>query len=387
MLKTDFSPQKASILVATDAVADAELVLSLLNEEFGNVQTSTKPECSISDFEAYRPSVLILAFDSLEAANQYCLDIHRDSKHAHVIPHRTLVLCSKHDLWRAYELCKKEQFDDYVLFWPITNDAPRLRMAVHHALRRLSATLHNEVPAHQLANQIHPLAALEPELAQFISSVGQQIEIAAATLTQAVQAQGDMSSEPRTNNAMESGRRAGADPDVSELASLRTQLGAMSEAVASMRGLVTRASREMSARFAPVNTLLELSRRVRPVILMVDDDTFQHKLVARALSEYRVDLVFAHSGSEVMSLLWQHRPNLVLMDIGLPDVDGIELTRRIRDVANFSGMQIVMLTGHSERSMVLNSLKAGAADFLVKPLEKVKLIEKLDSFVPMTRST
>ncbi|SAL59815.1 response regulator protein [Caballeronia choica] len=387
MFKKDFSPQKAPILVATDAVADADLVMSLLSEEFGNVRTSTKPECSISDFEEHRPSVLVLAFDSLETANQYYLGIHRHSRDAHLVPHRTLVLCSKHDLWRAYELCKKEQFDDYVLFWPVTNDAPRLRMAVHHALRRLNATLHNEVTANQLANQVRPLAALEPELVQLISSIGQQIEVAAATFRQAEEACAGTAGEPRPNEGQASNNRAPGNPEVTDLDNLTTHLGAMADAVTALRSLVTRAGHEMSASLAPVKALLDLSHRVRPIVLMVDDDAFQHKLVARALADYRIELIYAHSGSEVMGLLWQHRPNLVLMDIGLPDVDGIQMTRRIRDIANFADIQIVMLTGHSERSVVLESLRAGAVDFLVKPLEKAKLVEKLASFGPMTPST
>jgi DNA-binding response OmpR family regulator len=87
-----------------------------------------------------------------------------------------------------------------------------------------------------------------------------------------------------------------------------------------------------------------------------------------------------------MGLLWQHRPNLILMDVGLPDVDGIEATRRIRDIANFSDIQIIMVTGHSERNVVVESLRAGAADFLVKPLDRVKLLDKLHTFIPVATS-
>jgi DNA-binding response OmpR family regulator len=72
--------------------------------------------------------------------------------------------------------------------------------------------------------------------------------------------------------------------------------------------------------------------------------------------------------------------------VGLPDVDGIETTRRIRDIANFSDMQIIMVTGHSERNVVVESLRAGAVDFLVKPLERAKLLDKLRTFFPITTS-
>src|SRR5882762_9564071 len=117
------------ILVATEALADAQLVKKLLDEEFDNVAISTKSELAVQDFEKHRPAVLILAFDSLEEAERYYLGLYRLSTIVHSVPHHTLILCNKNDLWRVYELCKKQHFDDYVLFWPVTNDAPRLRMA------------------------------------------------------------------------------------------------------------------------------------------------------------------------------------------------------------------------------------------------------------------
>src|SRR3546814_4565376 len=52
----------------------------------------------------------------------------------------TIVLCGKSNLQQAYELCREEFFDDYVLFWPLNHDAPRLCMAVHNALRQLNET-------------------------------------------------------------------------------------------------------------------------------------------------------------------------------------------------------------------------------------------------------
>ncbi len=127
------------IMVATDVVADADLVRTLLRDEFDNVVVSTNPDRAIQDFEEHRPEVLILAFDGLDKAERYYLGLYRLSRVVHTVRHRTLILCNKDDLRRVYELCKKEYFDDYVLFWPLTHDAPRLPMAVHHMLWRLAA--------------------------------------------------------------------------------------------------------------------------------------------------------------------------------------------------------------------------------------------------------
>lgn len=365
MTDSDFSADNAPILVASDAVADAELVATLLRDEFSNVRLSVLSEEAVSDFDAHQPFVLILAFDTLDAAQQYREGLERQCGTAQTAQHRTLVLCSKDDLWHVYELCKTGQFDDYVLFWPITNDAPRLRMAVHHALRRRKETVQDRhVTANQLAAKAGSLATLESELTQYLSQVDQQIDLAGLTVTQAGQALDGASGE------------AG-------VANLRKHVQAIAHIIGGLRQTASESRRSLGARLAPVRGMLELAGKVRPVVLMVDDDAFQHRLVASALGGYRVDLVFASAAAEIMGLMWRHRPNLVLMDIELPDVDGVEATRRIRNIANFADIQVVMLTGHSERDFVVDSLRAGAADFLVKPLDQAKLIEKLGVFIPM----
>ena len=68
MEETDLTPKRAAVLVASESVADAELVGKLLQDEFNNVRLSTKAEFAVEDFEKHRPAVLVLAFDTLEAA-------------------------------------------------------------------------------------------------------------------------------------------------------------------------------------------------------------------------------------------------------------------------------------------------------------------------------
>src|SRR3546814_5902609 len=81
------------------------------------------------DIEKYRPQVLVLAFEALADAQHLYLDVFRRSSLIHALAHRTIVLCGKSNLQQAYELCREEFFDDYVLFWPLNHDAPRLCMA------------------------------------------------------------------------------------------------------------------------------------------------------------------------------------------------------------------------------------------------------------------
>ncbi len=373
----DLKPKHTAILVATDAVADAELVSNLLRDEFDSVFMSTRPEMAVRDFELHRPAVLILAFDTLEAAQCYYLGLYRLSAVVHAVPHRTIILCGRNELRQVYDLCRKEQFDDYVLFWPATNDAPRLCMAVHQALRRMKANMPDSVTVGELAGQARRLATLEPGIQQYATELDRNIATAGLAVRQAEQAITGMFDDPASPRPGSDGQDPDNRLDRSRLENVRKHFRSMSEAIESMRGFSTEASKNLSAQLAPMQAMLELAGRVRPVILVVDDDDFQQKLLARLFAGQNLEIMVASSAAEALGMLWRYRADLVLMDVDLPDIDGIEATRRIRSVPQFAAIPVVMVTGHSEKNVVVDSLKAGAVDFLVKPFDRETLLGKL----------
>jgi CheY-like chemotaxis protein len=382
MLDMDFLPAQAPVLVASDSVADAELVASILGDEFDNVLLSVKPEDALGDFEAHRPAVLILAFDTLDAAQRYFSDLRRSSVVAHEVPCRTLILCNKNEVWRTYELCREERFDDYVLFWPVTNDAPRLKMAVHHAMRRLKEKALAPVTASELATQVRSLASLEHDLRGSVAQIGLDLDMVGLTVRQAEQMM-DRTVEPSHNaSATAVAPNVTRELDHLKLGNLEDLIQSLSAAVGGLQQRATEIEQHLVTQLEPVRKALKLSQRVRSTVLVVEDDQFQQKLITRLLAGQSIDILIASSGSEAMTLLWQRRANVVLMDVGLPDINGVELTRRIRNIANFSEVQIVMITGHSEKHIVVDSLRAGATDFLVKPLDRNRLLDKLRNFLP-----
>lgn len=131
------------------------------------------------------------------------------------------------------------------------------------------------------------------------------------------------------------------------------------------------------ARFEPDQT--------PPTVLLVDDDRFQHKIVAKILEAENCRLMFAASAAEALKMMDEHCPDLVLMDVQMADMDGIEATRRLKAVPAFSHVPVIMITGKSEGNVVVDSLKAGAADFVVKPFDRIKLISKVARWLPRER--
>ena len=152
-------------------------------------------------------------------------------------------------------------------------------------------------------------------------------------------------------------------------------------AVEPIRGWAIAIKDELQPGLQSIRGLQKLADSIRPLLLMVDDDEFQHKLLRRMLADVDCDLVSAMSGRDAMAALRNCRPDLVLMDVQLPDMHGVELTRRIHASEPFARLPILMITGQSDKGVVVESIKAGACGFLVKPIAKDLLLAKVRAYL------
>ena len=102
-------------------------------------------------------------------------------------------------------------------------------------------------------------------------------------------------------------------------------------------------------------------------ILVVDDEPSNLALLDTILSPlYR--LVFARSGADAMSAVQKHRPAMVLLDIGLPDVDGIALCRQLRALHPAEALQVIFITSYRDLEREARGFDAGCVDYIVKPV-------------------
>jgi diguanylate cyclase (GGDEF)-like protein/PAS domain S-box-containing protein len=103
-------------------------------------------------------------------------------------------------------------------------------------------------------------------------------------------------------------------------------------------------------------------------VLLVEDDAVTRAIVRLTLSADGFDVEEAATGAEGLALLGQVAPDLVLVDLGLPDMDGLAVVRAIRAQAASSGTAVVVLTGAAQRDVKSAAFAAGADDYIVKPL-------------------
>jgi signal transduction histidine kinase len=108
-------------------------------------------------------------------------------------------------------------------------------------------------------------------------------------------------------------------------------------------------------------------------VLVVDDNTDAAELLARAMTQFGCETQIAHDGPSALALIETFRPELALLDIGLPVMDGYELAQRIRNRPNAEPTQLVAVTGYGQKSDIEQALAAGFDDHLTKPVDILRL--------------
>jgi DNA-binding NarL/FixJ family response regulator len=114
-------------------------------------------------------------------------------------------------------------------------------------------------------------------------------------------------------------------------------------------------------------------------VVLVDDQPLIRTGI-RALLDAEDDIVVVAEGAngrEGVALAAEHLPDIVLMDVQMPEMDGIEATRRIADDDRLTGVHVVVLTNYGLDEYVFNSLRAGASGFIVKDTEPADLLQAL----------
>ena len=112
----------------------------------------------------------------------------------------------------------------------------------------------------------------------------------------------------------------------------------------------------------------------KPLILVVEDDAAVRNLMAVTLQTQDYQYRVARNGGEAMIELTTHQPDIMLLDLGLPDMDGIDIIRKVR---TWSAMPIIVISARSEDGDKVEALDAGADDYLTKPFSVDELLARL----------
>ena len=111
-----------------------------------------------------------------------------------------------------------------------------------------------------------------------------------------------------------------------------------------------------------------------PLILIVEDDNHIKNLISTTLKVNKYSYLIATSGNEAIMLAVSHKPDIILLDLGLPDMDGVEIIKNVRE---WSNIPIIVISARSEDKDKIDALDFGADDYITKPFSVEELLARI----------
>jgi DNA-binding response OmpR family regulator len=122
----------------------------------------------------------------------------------------------------------------------------------------------------------------------------------------------------------------------------------------------------------------------KPTVLVADDNADICDLLQVGLSRLAVNVVVASNGREAYDLIVSHRPRLVLLDLVMPELTGLEVLTKLRETAEFSTLPVIMITARTQDDDIERGFKLGASDYVIKPFNLKDLMTKVASILQLS---
>ena len=124
--------------------------------------------------------------------------------------------------------------------------------------------------------------------------------------------------------------------------------------------------------------------KIKDKVLIVEDEQSISNFISTILSANGYDTMIARTGEEALTMISSHCPDLIVLDLGLPDMDGIEVLKSVR---KWSNLPVVVVSARQHEDDKVEALDCGADDYLVKPFGTSELLARIRTAIRHTRTT
>jgi DNA-binding response OmpR family regulator len=122
-----------------------------------------------------------------------------------------------------------------------------------------------------------------------------------------------------------------------------------------------------------------VSGNARPLVLVADDDPDILSLVALRLERFGYDVVLARDGEQAMATALERGPDIAVLDVTMPKLDGYEVTERLRGNLATRNMPVILLTARVQESDIARGVEVGADDYVKKPFSMQELRDRVQA--------
>lgn len=372
------------LLILSDDAEDIDNIYLHVKPNFGHKGTATDAATGSEYIMGLEACVIALCFRSLDDAQELYTDLLRRAIHNRPIRHRTILLCSTHQVRDACLASMRGKFDDFTVFKPLA-DPCVLRFRVYRQARALETEArYKQAVSEQQVRQSRRIT-----------------ERAFATMSEEhgrMKAEADRSHDQLRRQI---GRQVGRLEHSIRRGEMADSIQVLDEDKLSTRfdllvnqDLAHELEEFRSSLRRDIDVLLERYNQIRqrtqgaldslvpsekPPLstLVVDDDPELNDLLREMLEEENHQVLQAFDGDSGYFAAVHHAPDLALIDINLPKLNGLKLCQKLRANPKTRELPIVIVTGNATRQVVESGRRVGVRQFLVKPFSYDTLQEKV----------
>jgi DNA-binding response OmpR family regulator len=124
----------------------------------------------------------------------------------------------------------------------------------------------------------------------------------------------------------------------------------------------------------------------KPLLLIVDDNVRNFQFLGKMMAENGYESALARSGSQALDFVHKEKPELVLLDIMMPEMDGYEVCRELKSQKATSHIPVIFLTAKTETEGLVKGFEAGAVDYVTKPFKSAELLARIKTHIELKRA-
>lgn len=120
----------------------------------------------------------------------------------------------------------------------------------------------------------------------------------------------------------------------------------------------------------------------KPLVLLIDDEVAYAKVIGEALKKHGFEVIIAGNAGEALEIFQQTKPSLILLDVMMPEIDGLTLLKWLREHSEQEDLPIHVVSAKAQEADKQAALKAGANGFIAKPFSLDELLQTVGTYLP-----
>ena len=385
----DHAQRRPKVIVLCDEPSELAGVIEILSSQVNEFRTLTYQQDAEEVIIKTQPSIIIIARETVAKS----IESYKAFAQAEILnyPHENILLCENKESGIAFRCCTKGLFNDYFIYKPMYENY-RFKMILHNALNRT-----NDVSDVYRLREEHfgrideKLKALIDDAADYHTKATDTLENARKSLDEQKglnQIQDQLLSELKNAHitplidSLESQLKESIDV-------LQTRLKDKRFSIAELAALLTendvskpaqQIKAEQQARKHEDNLVVnQQTEDKHPVkVLVVEDNEFYREMVSRVLIDEGYQVTSVGTGLEAIKLLKKQKFSVVLLDLFMPELDGYNTTKNLRNIPHCKNLPIIAISGNKNKDIIRKWATLGLTGYITKPSTKSSLLKAVD---------